>query len=92
MVTVAELRASGTVLLDVVSGSHAYGLATATSDVDGKGVFCLSRAALFDLSRVEQISDERNNPNILELLATPPEQVLTRHPAMLRLSPKLFLS
>lgn len=34
----------------------------------------------------------RNNPNILELLATPPELVLYRHPAMEVFRPELFLS
>lgn len=34
----------------------------------------------------------RNNPNILELLATPDECVLYRHPIMNRLTPELFLS
>lgn len=34
----------------------------------------------------------RNNPNILELLATPPDLVLYRHPAMEAFRPELFLS
>jgi hypothetical protein len=34
----------------------------------------------------------RNNPNLLELLATPPDCVRYRHPLMARFTPELFLS
>ncbi|MBT1689922.1 DNA polymerase beta superfamily protein [Dawidia soli] len=34
----------------------------------------------------------KNNPNILELLSTPDDCVLYRHPAMARLRPEMFLS
>jgi hypothetical protein len=34
----------------------------------------------------------KNNPNILELLATPQDCVITRHPLMDRIKPELFLS
>lgn len=34
----------------------------------------------------------KNNPNMLELLATPPECIRYRHPIMERLTPELFLS
>ena len=107
--TLAELRASDTVILDTVSGSHAYGLATEHSDVDRKGVFCLPQHRLLGFGGPQQISDARNdevyyelgrfvelatrnNPNILELLATPPSQLLHRHPALDLLPADLFLS
>lgn len=35
---------------------------------------------------------EKNNPNILELLCTPRESILYRHPIMDRIRPELFLS
>lgn len=107
--TLEVLRASGTVVLDCVSGSHAYGLATETSDEDHRGVFCAPRETLYGLEHPAQISDERNdevyyelarftelalknNPNILELLATPAPCVLARHEALDLLPPALFLS
>jgi uncharacterized protein len=45
----------------------------------------------YELSRFIELL-LRNNPNILELLATPDEHVLFRHPIMNRLSTSLFLS
>ena len=107
--TLEALRTGGTIILDCVSGSHAYGLATETSDEDRRGVFCAPRDALFGLTHPVQISDERNdevyyelarftelalknNPNILELLASPASCVLARHEALDLLPPELFLS
>lgn len=34
----------------------------------------------------------KNNPNILELLATPEDYIITRHPLMNHIKPELFLS
>ncbi len=107
--TLAELRDGGTVLLDCVSGSHAYDLATASSDEDRRGVYCVPQKALYGLRYDAQISDERNdevyyelgrfvelaaknNPNILELLATPARHVLVRHEVMDLFPPEFFLS
>ncbi len=108
--TLAELRDGGTILLhDCVSGSHAYGLATETSDEDRRGVFCVPQKTLYGLGFDAQISDERNdevyyelgrfvelaaknNPNILELLATPARHILVRHEVMDLFPPELFLS
>lgn len=35
---------------------------------------------------------ERNNPNILELLATPKDKIITKHPLLDQVKPELFLS
>ncbi len=89
-------------LLQAVSGSQAYGLATPQSDVDVKGIFVQPRASFYGLRRMEQVANEsndlvyyelgrfvefllKNNPSILELLATPPDAILHRHPLMDRI-------
>lgn len=96
-------------LLECVSGSHAYGLETATSDVDLKGVFFLPRRELYGLTETAQVQDEsndtvyyelgrfvdllvKNNPTLLELLATPEDCVRFRHPLIGRFRPETFLS
>ncbi|MFM2387558.1 MAG: hypothetical protein RL660_2315 [Bacteroidota bacterium] len=97
------------VLLRVISGSIAYGLNTATSDTDIRGVFVLPQADLYGLHYTDQCSDEkndivyyelrkvvqlllRNNPNTLDLIATPADCILYKHPLMDKLSPDVFLS
>jgi len=96
-------------LLQCISGSKAYGLDTAQSDTDFRGVFALSKHDFYGLQYTEQASNEsndivyyelkrfvellgRNNPNILELLNTPADKVLYRHPVMELIHPEMFLS
>lgn len=96
-------------LLQCVSGSRAYGLDTAQSDTDIKGVFYLSEKKFFGLDYTEQVSSEgndivyyelkrfvellmRNNPNILELLNTPHDCLLFKHPVIDLVRPEMFLS
>lgn len=106
----ASLKANrACLLLEAVSGSHAYGLDLPTSDIDLKGVFALPKRAFYGFGHTEQVGnpsqDEiyyelkryaellcRNNPNLLELLATPPDCLRYRHPLMERFTPELFLS
>jgi hypothetical protein len=107
--TIKDIKEQGLLLLECVSGSRAYGLATERSDTDLKGVFCLSQQQLYGLTYVDQVSNEtndevyyelgrfvelllKNNPNILELLATPDDCILYRHPVMARLHSEMFLS
>ncbi len=97
------------ILLDCVSGSMAYNLNVAGSDVDKKGIFTMPRKQLYGFEQQDQIAnatnDEvyfeigrflelltKNNPNILELLSTPKEHVLFRHPLMNLIKPEDFLS
>jgi len=97
------------ILLDCVSGSMAYNLNVAGSDVDKKGIFIMLRKQLYGFEQQDQIAnatnDEvyfeigrflelltKNNPNILELLSTPKEHVLFRHPLMNLIKPEDFLS
>lgn len=108
--TYAELKQQkDLILLDCISGSTAYNLNVAGSDVDRKGVFIMPRRQLFGFEQQQQIANEsndevyfevgrflelltKNNPNILELLSTPPEFVSYRHPLMDLIKPEDFLS
>ena len=107
--TISEIKGSGLLLFECISGSKAYGLNTEKSDADLKGVFYLPVEKFFGLNYIPQISNEtndevyyelgrfvellaKNNPNILELLATPNDCVLYRHPLMNRLDINMFLS
>jgi len=49
------------VLLEVLSGSHAYGTATPTSDKDTRGVFILPLDAILGMDYRDQINDEKND-------------------------------
>ncbi|MGX5688332.1 DNA polymerase beta superfamily protein [Arcticibacter tournemirensis] len=97
------------ILLDCISGSTAYNLNVAGSDVDKKGVFIMPQEQVYGFEQQDQIAnatnDEvyfeisrflelltKNNPNILELLSTPKEHVLFRHPLMDLIKPEDFLS
>jgi hypothetical protein len=107
--TIKEIKDKGLLLFECISGSRAYGLATAKSDTDLKGVFYLPRDTFFGLDYTPQISNEsndevyyelgrfmdlliKNNPNILEMLASPEDCILYKHPLMDRLHINMFLS
>ncbi|MFT3827508.1 MAG: nucleotidyltransferase domain-containing protein [Chitinophagaceae bacterium] len=107
--TIHDIRSGGLLLLECISGSKAYGLATPQSDTDIKGVFYLPKDRFYRLDHLQQVSNStndemyyelgrfvelltKNNPNILELLATPEEFVLYKHPLMELLQPASFLS
>ncbi len=107
--TIKELRDNNLLLLDCISGSKAYGISTATSDTDLKGVYYLPKEKFYGLEYIDQVSNEtndevyyelgrfiellgKNNPNLLEMLASPADCILFRHPIMDKLPMKLFLS
>ncbi len=97
------------ILLDCISGSTAYNLNVAGSDIDKKGIFIMPQKQLYGFEHTQQIANDnndevyfeigrflelltKNNPNILELLNTPREHVLFRHPLMDLIKPEDFLS
>lgn len=97
------------ILFDCISGSTAYNLHIAGSDVDKKGIFIMPQKQLYGFVQQEQIANStndevyfeigrflelltKNNPNILELLSTPNEHVLFRHPLMDLIKAEDFLS
>ncbi|MEM7392876.1 MAG: nucleotidyltransferase domain-containing protein [Verrucomicrobiota bacterium] len=109
LTTVEEVRSGQHLLLECISGSHAYGLNTATSDTDIKGVFVLPKTAFYGFEQIHQVSDKscdtvfyelnrfaelltQANPNLLEMLYSPPDCILHRDPLFERLKPEWFLT
>jgi uncharacterized protein len=107
--TIDDIKKNGWLIFEAVAGSKAYGLDTASSDTDIKGVFVLPKNLFYGLSYTPQVSNEtndivyyelrrfvellaKNNPNMLEMLCTPEEKLLFKHPVMGLLKPELFVS
>lgn len=99
MITIDYLKNNNLILLEVISGSKAYGLATENSDTDIRGVFFLPKDVFYSTEYIPQIANEtndivyyelgrfielllKNNPNILEILATPEDCILYKNPIM----------
>jgi len=61
MKTIEELKKSGSIIFECISGSKAYGLATSKSDTDIRGVFILPKELFYSLEYVGQINDETND-------------------------------
>jgi len=64
---ISDLRKSGLIILECISGSKAYGLDTPTSDTDIKGVFVLPKSKYYGLHYVPQINNETNDIVFYEL-------------------------
>ena len=47
MKTIEELKKSGSIIFECISGSKAYGLATPISDTDIRGVFILPKEQFY---------------------------------------------
>lgn len=62
-----ELRESGCIIFECVSGSRAYGLETPTSDTDIRGVFILPKELFYSMEYVDQISNPSNDIVFYEL-------------------------
>ncbi len=67
MKTIEELKASGNIIFECISGSRAYGLATASSDTDIRGVFILPKEMYYSLEYVDQINNDSNDIVYYEL-------------------------
>ena len=65
--TIDYIKKNNLILLEAISGSHAYGLNTETSDVDKRGVFLMKEDHYLGLRYVEQINDEKNDITYYEL-------------------------
>jgi len=110
MITYTELKQKNQlILLDCISGSTAYNLNIASSDIDKKGIFIMPKTQFYGFEQQEQISNStndevyyeigrflgllvKNNPSLLELLSTPKDYVLYRHPLIDLIKPEDFLS
>lgn len=62
-----ELKASGNILLETISGSHLYGLNHKDSDVDIRGIFMLPEDMFYGLDYMEQVADDTNDTIFYEL-------------------------
>lgn len=67
MLKLEDIRNDGLILLEVISGSRAYGLDLPHSDTDLKGVFLLPKDRFYGLDYVPQVSDAQNNEVYYEL-------------------------
>lgn len=65
--TIEELRAGKCILLECITGSQAYGTATAQSDTDLKGVYVTPREIFYSLEHEGQINEDNNNVMFYEL-------------------------
>ncbi|MEZ4687615.1 MAG: nucleotidyltransferase domain-containing protein [Bacteroidia bacterium] len=65
--TLLQARQPANLLFEATSGSHAYGLATDTSDIDIRGIFVLPRKRLYGLEYTQQVNDNKNDISLYEL-------------------------
>lgn len=59
--TIETLKTRNLILLEVISGSRAFGLATENSDTDIRGVFYMPKEEYFGTAYIPQISNETND-------------------------------
>ncbi len=67
MLTIDWIRDNGLLVFEVITGSKAYGLDTATSDTDIRGVFVLPKKLFYSLEYTVQVSNESNDIVYYEL-------------------------
>jgi len=95
-ITHEYLEENGLILFECIIGSQAYGTQTPTSDIDKKFVYILPLDNILGTGYVEQINVNKdytgwelkrflelmgsNNPTVLELLNTPEDCIITKHP------------
>lgn len=65
--TIDLIKDNGWLVLEVITGSKAYGLDTAKSDTDIRGVFVLPKDMYYGLEYVEQVNNESNDIVYYEL-------------------------
>ncbi len=65
--TIEELKKSISIIFECISGSRAYGLDTATSDTDIRGVFILPKTTFYSLDYIGQVNNETNDIVYYEL-------------------------
>ena len=65
--TLEELKKSGSIIFECISGSKAYGLATPNSDTDIRGVFVFPKEQFYSLNYIGQINNETNDIAYYEL-------------------------
>ncbi len=61
------IRDKNLILLEAISGSHAYGTNIATSDEDIRGIFIMDLEDYLGMEYVEQVSDDTNDTTFYEI-------------------------
>lgn len=61
MINLDYIKKHNLIIFDAISGSHAYGTATPSSDLDIRGVFVLPKEEIFGLGYIEQVNDQKND-------------------------------
>ncbi len=82
--TIEFLKEKKLILLEALSGSHAYGTNIPTSDIDIRGVFIMERDDYFGLEYIDQVNDETNDTTYYEI-GRFVELLLTNNPNILEL-------
>ncbi|WP_459210146.1 nucleotidyltransferase domain-containing protein [Aquimarina rhabdastrellae] len=67
MKNIEQLRASGHIIFECISGSKSYGLDSKNSDTDIRGVFIHPKKDFYSLDHIDQINDETNDIVFYEL-------------------------
>ena len=67
MLTIEQIKNNGWLIFEAITGSKAYGLDTAKSDTDIRGVFVLPKELFYSLEYVPQVSNESNDIVYYEL-------------------------
>lgn len=95
-ITHEYLEKNGLILFETIVGSQAYGTQTPTSDIDKKFVYILPEDCILGTGYIEQLNVNKdyvgweirrflelmasNNPTVLELLNSPEDCIVTKHP------------
>jgi predicted nucleotidyltransferase len=95
-ITYDYLKENGCILLECIVGSQAYATNIETSDIDKKFVYILPQDYILGTGYVEQLNVTKDitgwelkrflelmgssNPTVLELLNTPEDCIITKHP------------
>ncbi len=67
MLAIKSLKSRNLILLESISGSRSFGLATENSDTDIRGVYYLPKEDFFGLHYIPQISNETNDITYYEI-------------------------
>ncbi len=67
MIDIDYIKNNNLLLMEVISGSQAYGLATSESDIDIKGVFYLPREYFYGNDYIDQVNNSTNDIAYYEL-------------------------
>lgn len=65
--TIDDIKRSGWLIFEAITGSRSYGLDTAGSDTDIRGIFVLPRDLFYSLEYIPQVSNESNDIVYFEL-------------------------